>query len=78
MSRDRGLAALGAALVLVVAAAAPASAAPPGSTVLVDRPSGLGALPFDGNNDSVVDRRPLSARRALPGLRVRRGCAVRR
>jgi hypothetical protein len=57
----RCLAALGAGLALLFGAPSPAPAAAPGSTVLVDRPTGFGALPFDGNNDSFVYRHPLSA-----------------
>ena len=34
---------------------------PPGSTVLVDRPSGFGALPFDGIGDSEVGAGALSS-----------------
>jgi Tol biopolymer transport system component len=41
--------------------AAPAHAVPPGSTVLVDRPSGFGALPFDGIGDSRVVAGALSS-----------------
>ena len=44
--------ALLAALTFVVPAAA--HAAGPGSTVLIDRPTGLGALPFDGANTSIT------------------------
>src|SRR5256885_10313373 len=50
------LAALGAVAVL----AAPAAAAPAGTTSLVDRPSGLGTLPFDGNNETEVGPHALS------------------
>src|SRR3954466_6063008 len=50
------LAALGAMAVL----AAPAAAAPAGTTSLVDRPSGFGALPFDGNNETEVGPHALS------------------
>src|SRR4051794_30561320 len=55
------LAAPGAPLVLSLGAPAPAPAAPAGSTVLIDQPTGFGALPFDGNNSSFVYQRPLSA-----------------
>ena len=41
--------------------AAPAQAVPPGSTVLVDRPPGFGALPFDGIGDSKVGANALSS-----------------
>src|SRR3954470_3875110 len=43
-------------------AAAPATAVvPTGTTALLDRPSGLGALPFDGNNHTSVQPHALSA-----------------
>jgi Tol biopolymer transport system component len=41
--------------------ASPAQAVPPGATVLVDRPSGFGALPFDGIGDSEVGPNALSS-----------------
>ena len=47
------------ALLLVLAAAA--LAAPVSSTVLVDRPTGFGALPFDGVSGASVGRHALSA-----------------
>jgi hypothetical protein len=47
------------AVALLLAAAA--QAVPPGSTILVDRPSGFGALPFDGVGDSKVGANALSA-----------------
>ncbi|MGZ4249749.1 MAG: TolB family protein, partial [Solirubrobacteraceae bacterium] len=47
------------ALLLVLAAAA--LAAPVSSTVLVDRPAGFGALPFDGVSGASVGRHALSA-----------------
>src|SRR4051794_17945960 len=50
------LAALGALAVL----AGPATASPPGTTSLVDRPAGFGALPFDGNNETEVGPHALS------------------
>src|SRR3954466_12056238 len=50
------LAALGAMAVL----AGPGAAAPAGTTSLVDRPSGFGALPFDGNNETEVGPHALS------------------
>src|SRR3954452_9681513 len=40
--------------------ALPAGAVPTGSTVLVDRPSGFGSLPFDGANFSSVDTHAIS------------------
>src|SRR3954447_25047958 len=48
------------ALLLALVAAAPAAAAPAGTTSLVDRPSGFGALPFDGNNETEVGPHALS------------------
>jgi Tol biopolymer transport system component len=47
-------------LILLVALAEPAAAVPIGSTVLIDRPSGFGPLPFDGTNNSSVARHALS------------------
>ena len=41
--------------------ASPAKALPPGATVLVDRPSGFGALPFDGVGESEVGANSLSS-----------------
>ena len=41
--------------------ASPAKALPPGATVLVDRPSGFGALPFDGVGESEVGANALSS-----------------
>jgi hypothetical protein len=40
------------ALVVLLVAAAPAAAVPDGSTFLLSRPSGLGALPSGAVNDS--------------------------
>jgi Tol biopolymer transport system component len=51
-------AALAAGLLLL---ASPAHALPPGATVLVDRPPGFGALPFDGVGDSEVGANALSS-----------------
>src|SRR5215212_6004047 len=48
------------AVVLVLALGARAGAAAPGTTTLIDRPSGLGALPFDGNNDTGTTPHSLS------------------
>ena len=48
-------------LVVGLAGASPAHALPPGSTVLVDRPSGFGALPFDGVGDSEVGANALTS-----------------
>jgi Tol biopolymer transport system component len=48
-----------AALLLTLVAAAPA--APVSSTVLVDRPAGFGALPFDGVSDASIGSHALSA-----------------
>ena len=39
---------------------APAGATPVGGTVLVDRPSGFGALPFDGIGYSSISARPIT------------------
>jgi Tol biopolymer transport system component len=50
-------AAFAAALLL----ASPAHAVLPGSTILVDRPAGFGALPFDGIGDSEVGANALSS-----------------
>jgi Tol biopolymer transport system component len=50
---------------LLACAAAPAGAVTNGSTVLVDRPSGFGAVPFDGTNHSEVGRHALSANACL-------------
>src|SRR4051812_23960614 len=49
-----------AGVLAVLAIALPAEALPAGSTVLVDRPSGFGALPFDGANFSSVDTHAIS------------------
>src|SRR3954469_7202726 len=49
-----------AALAGMALLAAPAAAAPAGTTSLVDRPSGFGALPFDGNNETEVGPHALS------------------
>jgi Tol biopolymer transport system component len=43
-----------------LAVAAPAAAIPLGSTALIDRPSGFGALPFDGAGSSLVDSHSMS------------------
>src|SRR3954452_3968480 len=48
------------ALLLALVAAAPAAAAPAGTTTLVDRPAGFGALPFDGNNETEIGPHALS------------------
>ena len=61
------------ALLLVSAAAAPA--APVSSTVLVDRPSGFGALPFDGVSGASIGRHALSGGRPLPGVQLIERCA---
>lgn len=45
----------------VALASQPAAALPPGSTVLVDRPPGFGALPFDGIGHSEVGPNSLSS-----------------
>jgi hypothetical protein len=45
----------------MVAAAPSAQAVPTGSTTLIDRPAGFGALPFDGQGDTKVWRHSLSA-----------------
>ena len=50
---------LAAALALLVAAA-PAGAVSVGGTVLVDRPTGTGPLPFDGTRSSGIDAHALS------------------
>src|SRR4051812_10288854 len=50
----------GAVLVVLLALAPTAGAVPAGSTVLVDRPSGDGALPFDGAGFSFLDRHAMS------------------
>ena len=51
------------ALALAAALVLPSTAAaiPAGSTQLLDRPSGFGALPFDGVNDSTIGIHALSA-----------------
>jgi hypothetical protein len=49
-----------AALALLVAAAPAAAAVPVGGTVLVDRPTGTGPLPFDGARSSGVNAHALS------------------
>ena len=62
--RLRGTRAVLAAAALAVGLlllACPARALPPGATVLVDRPSGFGALPFDGIGDSEVGPNALSS-----------------
>jgi hypothetical protein len=50
-----------AALALGLVAVPSAPAVPQGSTVLVDVPSGLGALPFGGNGFTTTTRHALSA-----------------
>ena len=52
---------LGVIAALVLLPAATALAAPVSSTVLVDRPAGFGALPFDGVSGASVGRHALSA-----------------
>src|SRR3954469_11763497 len=49
-----------AGLVGALAFAAPAAAIPLGSTVVVDRPTGFGALPFDGAGFSLPDAHSIS------------------
>ena len=49
------------ALAALGATAAPATALAPGSTVLVDRPTGFGELPFDGQNDASLGDHSMSA-----------------
>ena len=50
-----------AALTLLSLSGQPAQAAPIGSTAIVDRPSGFGALPFDGNGDTELGSHAVSA-----------------
>ena len=50
-----------ATLTLLLVPWSPAQAAPVGSTVIVDRPTGFGALPFDGNNDTELGPHAISA-----------------
>lgn len=52
---------LGVMAALLLLPPAAALAAPVSSTVLVDRPAGFGALPFDGVSDASIGRRALSA-----------------
>ena len=49
------------AIALSLLTVAPAAALPQGSTVLVDRPTSAGALPFDGIGDSFVAHNALSS-----------------
>jgi hypothetical protein len=48
-------------LLLLLAFAATALAAPASTTVLVDRPAGFGALPFDGVSDASIGPHAMSA-----------------
>src|SRR5689334_16963287 len=48
-------------LVLPLLLARPAPAAPAGTTTLLDRPSGFGALPYDAAGEASVSRHALSA-----------------
>jgi Tol biopolymer transport system component len=50
-----------AALAAALLAPSTAAALPAGTTQLLDRPSGFGALPFDGVNDSTIGTHALSA-----------------
>jgi Tol biopolymer transport system component len=58
---NRSIPTLIATTAVLLAAAVPAAAAPLGAPVLVDRPTGFGALPFDGVSGASVGTHALSA-----------------